>query len=1049
MGFPSNLSAQSDFARKMFREGKSINLLPDFTDSYGVVFRDLNQDDFPDIYVVRFRNLNRFFINEKSGESLQDFTIQSGLGGNLTPRGQQNLELGASAADFDNDGLTDIALGGWGISTRLFRQLTNHKFEDITYSAGLELPIDGNGVFWTDVNLDGNLDFFITDEHYQNHLYIGDGRGNFHDRSHQWRVDQPGVSQSAAFADVDKDGYPDLYVANWFAPDILYRNSGQGYFQPKRLNIFHLTHSLNSNGVSFGDIDNDGDPDLLVTDRDRFTHLYRNDTAAGDTSWVFTDITDGAGIRIHFPAYGSIIADFNQDGWQDIWVNCIGPNMFFLNRGRERFEKIYEERHPYWHPKRFYSTGAACADLDNDGDLDLFVANKDTNSTLYINPLNEQNFIKFKLIGVRSNREAIGAKIWLYTEAEAEADSAILVGFREISGGGGYLSQNSVIVHFGTGSFQHLQAHIHFPGGREKWVHQLSPGNTYVLSEEGGILKAVYRGYHFVYRTTGHPHFWLNLFLFLLLIALFIGFMIFAGGRYRWTVRQLIAFFTFILLLLYGIFFILQSFAMHYRLLTQVVVFSLFFSFISIFMEKIRRLELRRAEYRKLLMDFSQELILIKKNDTLFQELIHTIGQTVNPQLCAIYVKDNSRLIKAAGGEQLSIPESLPFSGISASTDMMEKKKELLDLIGKSQELPYCEVYPIGRAEKILGFLVIGMGRGSQGFTPDDEQVFRTLAAQTAIAMENNLYIEETRRLTQKITESEIREKYVKELEEKNRTLQNLYRNLQETQAQLIQSEKMASLGQLVAGLAHELNNPISYVYANLRELQNYLEAIQILIQTVRESAEKKKSRQEIAEIISRLQEKYDLEFIEKDLQALISDSIQGSQRVKELVLNLRNFSRLDEAELKDVDLHEGLESTLILLSNEIKNRIVIHKKYGKLPAVKCHPGHLNQVFMNILLNAIQSIEGRGNIWIETRTTNGWAEIVIRDDGKGIPESIRDKIFDPFFTTKPVGKGTGLGLSISYNIIQNHGGKISVESREGVGTKFIIQLPIAPEIKAK
>ena len=189
-------------------------------------------------------------------------------------------------------------------------------------------------------------------------------------------------------------------------------------------------------------------------------------------------------------------------------------------------------------------------------------------------------------------------------------------------------------------------------------------------------------------------------------------------------------------------------------------------------------------------------------------------------------------------------------------------------------------------------------------------------------------------------------------------------------------------------------------------------------------------------------EEKYDLEFIQKDIHSLINESVEGGRRVKEVVQNLRNFSRLDEGDVKPVDIHEGLNSTLLLLNNEIKNRIEIIKDYGELPKVECHPGHINQVFMNLLLNSIQAIEAEGKIWINTKTVNGQVEIIIKDSGKGIPQDIKDKIFDPFFTTKPVGKGTGLGLNICYNIIKNHAGEIYVESEEDKGTTFHIKLPV-------
>lgn len=1043
---PEPGAAQDDFVRKMFRDTAGVSLIPDFTDSYGVVFRDLNNDDLPDIYVVRFRNLNRLFINWGPGRSFTDYTIPSGLGGNLMPLGQRNLELGASAADFDNDGRADVLLAGWGVSTRLFRQRKELRFRDVTETAGIKLPLDGNGGFWADANLDGNLDLFITDEHYPNHLFLGNGRGKFRDVSKEWGLPENTVSQGAAWADVDRDGFPDLYVCNWFAEDVFYRNMEGKRLEAQHLPIKHLSEIINSNGVTFGDVDNDGDLDLLVTDRNRESRLYRNDTPADSGEWVFRDISLSAGIDIPYPAYGSIIADFDNDGWQDIWVNCIGPNMLFLNEGGGKFRKAFQEQHTFWHPKKHYSTGAAAADVDRDGDLELFIANKDTHSVLYLNPLNNSNYLKIKLIGVRANRDAIGAKVWLYREGAAP-DSARLVGYREISGGGGYLSQNSEVVHFGVESDAQYRAVILFPGGKRKTVTGLSAGGTYVIQEYDGLLRAFYRSYQFLYRATGQPDFRKNLALFLVLILLLIGYTLFAAGRYRWAARQMIIFLSLSVVLLYGLFLALQAFTLQTRLLVQILSLSSFLLFFSILMEKIRRLELKRREYRKLLEHFSREMILIKDNRELYEQLVKTVYRTVRLQFCALYEYRGKILQKKVGEGKEELPVEIPLPDNGLKQIVRDSSPETLRAL--LPDLAMTHVFPLVRGNTLYGVLVIGPAAGRTPFREEDLAIFNILAAQAAITIENNKYIEETRRLIKQVTEAETREKYVKELEEKNRTLQQLYRDLQEAQTQLIQSEKMASLGQLVAGIAHELNNPISYVYANMRELQNYIAAITQLLKVLKEETEREDFEQRLKQTIAELHQKYDLDFIQQDIQSLIRESIEGSQRVKNVVQNLRNFSRLDEAEFKAVDLHEGLDSTLLLLNNEIKNRITVHKDYGDLPKVHCHPGHINQVFMNLLHNATQAIEGKGNIWITTRRTNGRVMIEIRDDGRGIAREHLNKIFDPFFTTKPVGSGTGLGLSISYNIIKEHGGTIEVESEVGKGTTFRIILPERPKDSRK
>jgi GAF domain-containing protein len=278
-----------------------------------------------------------------------------------------------------------------------------------------------------------------------------------------------------------------------------------------------------------------------------------------------------------------------------------------------------------------------------------------------------------------------------------------------------------------------------------------------------------------------------------------------------------------------------------------------------------------------------------------------------------------------------------------------------------------------------------------------------------------------------------------------------LAEDLQEAQIQLVQSEKMSSLGQLVAGIAHEINNPVNFIYGNLMHVSEYNNDLLDLINLYQE--EYPHPNPTIQDKI----EDIDLEFLLEDLPAMINSMQVGAERIRKLVLSLRNFSRLDEAEKKPVDIHEGIESTLLILQYRLKARpdqaaIEIVREYGDLPLVECYPAQLNQVFMNIISNAIDALETTTDISIITISTDllsmtnsqpPWAMIKISDNGPGIPDRVRSQIFDPFFTTKPVGKGTGLGLSISYKIVvEKHGGKIDCISQAGKGTKFIIKIPV-------
>ena len=296
------------------------------------------------------------------------------------------------------------------------------------------------------------------------------------------------------------------------------------------------------------------------------------------------------------------------------------------------------------------------------------------------------------------------------------------------------------------------------------------------------------------------------------------------------------------------------------------------------------------------------------------------------------------------------------------------------------------------------------------------------------------------------ITPRKQAEEALKESEAKLRAkaqqLELTLQKLQNTQAQLIQSEKMSSLGQMVAGIAHEINNPANFIHGNLihvgENIEDLLDLISVWQQQYPETSP------EITEKI----EEIDLEFLREDLPEILTSMKMGTQRIRNIVLSLRNFSRLDEVGIKAVNLHEGMENTLLILNHRLQNRITIVKEYGELPPVECHGAELNQVWMHLLSNAIDALDSltssqHPQITITTQLINSQeVAIQIADNGVGIPEKVQSKIFDPFFTTKPVGKGTGLGLSICYQIIQQHGGEIQVNSQVGKGTHLQIILPV-------
>ncbi|MCI4624852.1 MAG: ATP-binding protein [Candidatus Magnetoovum sp. WYHC-5] len=275
-------------------------------------------------------------------------------------------------------------------------------------------------------------------------------------------------------------------------------------------------------------------------------------------------------------------------------------------------------------------------------------------------------------------------------------------------------------------------------------------------------------------------------------------------------------------------------------------------------------------------------------------------------------------------------------------------------------------------------------------------------------------------------------------LEVINKRLQKSIEERKRIESQLVQNAKLASLGELVAGIAHEINNPLSFINSNLNNLSKFLNNIFTLMDRVNNFDLKDNDKLELEK--SKKHINYD--YIRGRLNQLVERSIVGVERMSKIINDLKSFSRLDVSAKNRVNINDEIDITLNIMVSEFQNRITVIKEYDTLPYLECCASKLNQVFMNILINAAQAIEGKGNIIIRTTYEDNLIKVAITDTGKGIPENILDKIFDPFFTTKPVGRGTGLGLSISHGIIRDHNGEILVESTVGKGTTFIIKLPL-------
>lgn len=283
----------------------------------------------------------------------------------------------------------------------------------------------------------------------------------------------------------------------------------------------------------------------------------------------------------------------------------------------------------------------------------------------------------------------------------------------------------------------------------------------------------------------------------------------------------------------------------------------------------------------------------------------------------------------------------------------------------------------------------------------------------------------------------------LEELARSNDDLTRLNQTLRRTQEQLIQSEKLASIGQLAAGVAHEINNPVGYVFSNFSSLERYLADLFRMLEAY-ESVESQLSGTPAAARLAALRAEIELDYLREDVPTLMAESREGIARVRKIVQDLKDFSHVDaRKEWEWVDLHKGLDSTLNIVHNEIKYKATVVKEYGALPEVECLASEVNQVFMNLLINAAHAIDKQpGTIHVRTGVCDADAWIEVEDNGCGIAPENLSRLFDPFFTTKPVGKGTGLGLSLSYGIVQKHGGRIDVDSELGRGTRFRVTLPV-------
>jgi signal transduction histidine kinase len=428
-----------------------------------------------------------------------------------------------------------------------------------------------------------------------------------------------------------------------------------------------------------------------------------------------------------------------------------------------------------------------------------------------------------------------------------------------------------------------------------------------------------------------------------------------------------------------------------------------------------------RARYRLAVREISEAMVSMLSIKEVVDRILLALTDTMGVDRALVLLLDEERKALVAAASRGDWDEDTLGMEIASDHPMVKQLWMRRDELARSdfadepdpEARDACQevfdtlevrlLVPILFGVDLIGVIAVGGKVSGERLTPDDRQLLRTLANQSSIAIENANAFDEIAQLNENL---EVR------VEERTEELRR-------TQAQLVQSEKMVSLGQLVAGVAHELNNPIGFVHANLQLIEGYTKKLLEVAPGGETTAERTREA----------------------LEKLFVRSREGTQRVKQIVADLRAFSRIDQAEVQRVDLHEGIDRTLSLMEPRLKEGVAVERDYGDLPQVRCFAGQLNQVFMNLLMNACDALDGGGTLRIRTRPTSSGVRLEFSDDGPGIPPEIQNRLFEPFFTTKAVGKGTGLGLSLSHGIVERHGGSIRVESEPGRGATFVIDLP--------
>jgi len=470
--------------------------------------------------------------------------------------------------------------------------------------------------------------------------------------------------------------------------------------------------------------------------------------------------------------------------------------------------------------------------------------------------------------------------------------------------------------------------------------------------------------------------------------------------------------------------------------------------------KKFRDLE-SKIEQLSLLIDLSAAVNATLDTEKIYEQALNRLVHRMGYQDVALFLVDGSRRVirehRVAGAPAVQarpLPLEFPLEGASSAvakvavsglplvvSDVDTTDEPVHRPTVRAVGVRSFAMFPLRVKDRVFGVLVANSAESGR-FTNADVELLSAVGNHVSLAVDRAESFQMIEELTRGL-EDKVRVR-TEQLRAANEELHAAYRDLQATQVQLIQREKMASVGQLVAGVAHELNNPIGFVYSNVGTLEDFVKRLRAILDVYRAAPLAEPAQARVDEEWKALKIDYALKYVD----SMIEGIREGAERARKIVRDLRVFARTDADVWQAVDLHAELESSLTLVNHLLKERVTVHRHFGPLPTVECVRSQIDQVFLNLLANAAQAITGPGAITLETRVENGDAVVTIGDTGPGIPPDVMGRIFDPFFTTKPVGEGTGLGLSISYEIVKKHGGEIRANSPPGGGAIFTVRLPL-------